>query len=178
MPIFDAGRYAARTRQSEARQRQALATYQKTVETAFREVADALTNVQQPTVAVADVQIPVAAARTALRLARMRYDAGYTGLLEVLDAQRTANEAELGLVQNRQAQLAYSVDLINPLIIKKKTTAATAQRKPFHAWAWGGGEVSSAAQLLHIEGCTGLTPQSTRRQRGKQYGPTNQGRSP
>ena len=128
MPIFDAGRYAARTRQSEARQRQALATYQKTVETAFREVADALTNVQQTTVAVADVQIKVDAARNALRLARMRYDAGYTGFLEVLDAQRTANEAELGLVQNRQAQLAYSVDLMKALGGGWSATAATAQR--------------------------------------------------
>ena len=39
----------------------------------------------------------------------------YSGYLEVLDAQRTANDAELALVRNRQALLAYSVDLMKAL---------------------------------------------------------------
>lgn len=115
LPIFDAGRHAAVTRQAQASERQALASYQKTVETAFREVADALNNVQQSSAAVADVQSRVAAARTALRLARLRYEAGYSAYIEVLDAQRNANAAEQALVQNRQAQLAYSVDLMKAL---------------------------------------------------------------
>jgi multidrug efflux system outer membrane protein len=115
LPIFDAGKYSARTRQAEARQRQSLANYQKAVETAFREVADALTNVQQTTASVADVQAKVDAARNALRLSRLRYEAGYAGYLDVLDAQRTANAAELALVQNRQLQLSYSVDLMKAL---------------------------------------------------------------
>ena len=115
LPIFDAGKYSARTRQAEARQRQSLANYQKTVETAFREVADALTNVQQTTASAADVQAKVDAARNALRLSRLRYEAGYAGYLDVLDAQRTANSAELSLVQNRQLQLSYSVDLMKAL---------------------------------------------------------------
>ncbi len=114
-PIFDAGKYAARTRQAEARQRQSLADYQKTVETAFREVADALTNVQQTTASVADVQAKVDAARNALRLSRLRYEAGYAGYLDVLDAQRTANSAEQALVLHRQSQLSYSVDLMKAL---------------------------------------------------------------
>ena len=45
-PIIDWGRYAARTQQAEARARQAAATYEKTAQTAFREVADALSNVR------------------------------------------------------------------------------------------------------------------------------------
>jgi len=115
MPIIDAGRYSARTRQAEARQRQSLADYEKTVQTAFKEVADALTNVQLTTDAVADIEAKVTAARNALRLARLRYDSGYGPYLDVLDAQRTANAAELQLVQNRQLQLAYSVDLMKAL---------------------------------------------------------------
>jgi multidrug efflux system outer membrane protein len=115
LPIFDAGKYSARTRQAEARQRQSLASYQKSVETAFREVADALTNVQQTMASVADVQARVDAARNALRLSRLRYEAGYSGFLDVLDAQRTANSAELALVQYRQLQLSYSVDLMKAL---------------------------------------------------------------
>lgn len=115
MPIFDAGKYTARTRQAEARQRQALALYQKSVETAFREVADALTNVQLSAAEVGDLQAKVEAARNAHRLARLRYDSGYGTYLDVLDAQRTVNAAELALVQNRQQQLTYSVDLMKAL---------------------------------------------------------------
>jgi len=115
MPILDAGKYAARTRQAEAVQRQAVAGYRRTVEAAFKEVADALTNVEQTRAAAADVRAKVEAARNVLRLSRLRYDAGYSAYLEVLDAQRTANSAEQALVQNRQLQLIYSVDLMKAL---------------------------------------------------------------
>ena len=115
MPIIDSGKYAARTEQAEARQRQSVASYQKIVETAFREVADALSNVQLTTETEADLQTRVDAARHSLRLAKLRYEAGYSGYLEVLDAQRTANDAELALVRNRQSRLAYSVDLMKSL---------------------------------------------------------------
>lgn len=115
LPILDAGKYAARTRQAEARQRQALADYRKAAETAFREVADALTNVQQAGAAAADVKARAAAASNALRLSQLRYQAGYSPYLEVLDAQRTANLAEQALVQNRALQLIYSVDLMKAL---------------------------------------------------------------
>ena len=115
LPIFDAGRYAARTQAAEARQKQAVGGYQKAVETAFREVADALTTVQQTEALEQDLQLRAKAARYALRLARLRYDAGYSAYLEVLDAQRTANDAELAFVRNRQSRLAASVDLMKSL---------------------------------------------------------------
>ena len=115
LPLFDAGKYRARTRQAQARQRAAIANYQKAVETAFQEVADALINLEQTTASVDDTQAKVDAARNALRLSQLRYAEGYSGYLDVLDAQRTANAAELALAQNRQAQLAYSVDLIKSL---------------------------------------------------------------
>ena len=50
-----------------------------------------------------------------LRLSRSRYQQGYSDYLDVLDATRTANSAELLLVQNRQARLNYSVDLFKAL---------------------------------------------------------------
>lgn len=112
LPIFDAGRNAARVDQAEARQRQSLFNYQKTVETAFREVADAIGNVRQSALAEADLQARVDAARNTLELSRIRYEAGYAAYLDVLDAQRTANDAELALARNRQAQLAYTVDFM------------------------------------------------------------------
>lgn len=115
LPIFDAGKYRARTRQAEARQRLSAAAWRKAVETAFREVADALTNLEQTNAALSDTQAKVDAARNALRLSRLRYETGYSGYLDVLDAQRSANAAELALVQNHQAQLSYSIDLMKAL---------------------------------------------------------------
>lgn len=115
LPLFDAGRYAARTQAAEARQRQALANYQRSVETAFREVADALTTLQQTAASEQDLQQRADAARNALRLARLRYEAGYSAYLEVLDAQRTASDAELAFLRNRQARLVASVDLMKAL---------------------------------------------------------------
>ena len=114
-PIFDAGRHAARTQAAEAQQRQSVANYQKAVETAFREVADALTTLRQTEALEEDFQLRAESARNALRLARLRYVAGYSAYLEVLDAQRTANESDLAFVRNRQSRLAASVDLMKAL---------------------------------------------------------------
>lgn len=115
LPIFDWGRLAARADAAEARARQSLAGYQKAVETSFREVADALSNLEQTTATEEDLQARAGAARNALRLARARYEAGYSAYLEVLDAQRTANDAELAVVRNRQIRLTASVDLMKAL---------------------------------------------------------------
>ena len=98
-----------------AREKQALATYQKSIQTAFREVADSLINVAQTGAIAADLEASVDAATSALRLASRRYQAGYSGYLDVLDAQRTLNVAQLALIRNRQAQLSASVDLMKSL---------------------------------------------------------------
>lgn len=128
MPIIDFGKYAARTEQAEARQRQAVAFYQKSAETAFREVADALSNVQQASEMETDLQARVDAARNALRLAQRRYEAGYSGFLEVLDSQRTANDAELALLRHRRLRLSFSLDLMKSLGGGWSPEQATAQR--------------------------------------------------
>lgn len=115
LPIFDAGRLEARVDQAEARQRQALAAYQKTAETAYREVADGLENLARARRAESDLEARLRAARNTVRLATLRYEAGYSSFLEVIDAQRVANDAGLAMVRNRQAMLAYSVDLMKAL---------------------------------------------------------------
>jgi multidrug efflux system outer membrane protein len=114
-PVLDAGRYAARTREAQARAEQAAATYERVVQTAYREVADALGNVRSAADVETDLDARLQAARNALRITRIRYEAGYSAYLEVLDAQRTLNGAELAAIQNRQARLAYSVDLMKAL---------------------------------------------------------------
>ena len=114
-PIFDSGKYAARTAQAEARQQQALANYRKTVEIAYRDVSDALSNLRQTIIAETDLRNALAASREALRIGQARYDAGYSGFLDVLDAQRNVNDAELALARNRQQQLNYTVDFIKAI---------------------------------------------------------------
>jgi multidrug efflux system outer membrane protein len=115
MPLLDWGRYRGLTDAATARQHQAQAVYQQAVETAFREVADALSSVRLSSSAEQDYQASVDAARRALRLSRMRYDAGYSPYLEVLDAQRQANLSELAALRNRQALLSATVDLMKSL---------------------------------------------------------------
>ncbi len=62
-----------------------------------------------------DLQASANSAREALRLATRRYEAGYSGYLEVLETQRSTNVSELLLIRNRQALLAAIVDLITAL---------------------------------------------------------------
>jgi outer membrane protein, multidrug efflux system len=115
LPIFDGGRRSARVEQAEARRAQALAAYQRSVENGFREVADALVSLEQAAASEAELRARLDAARNALELSTVRYESGYSAYLEVLDAQRTANDAELALVRNRLARLAFSVDLMKAL---------------------------------------------------------------
>lgn len=115
MPLLDWGRYRGLTDAAIARQHQAAAIYQQSVQTAFREVADALSSVRLSSSAEQDYQASVDAARRALRLSRMRYDAGYSPYLEVLDAQRQANLSEIAALRNRQALLSATVDLMKSL---------------------------------------------------------------
>ena len=92
-----------------------MAGYQRAIETGFREVSDALVNVEQTGASEAELLQRLEAARNALELSTLRYQSGYSPYLEVLDAQRTANDAELAFVRNRQARLAFSVDLMKAL---------------------------------------------------------------
>jgi multidrug efflux system outer membrane protein len=115
LPVFDGGRRGARVDQAEAREQQALANYQKAIETGFREVSEGLINVEQSGASEGDLQKRLDAARNSLDLSNARYEAGYSPFLEVLDAQRTANDAELAFVRNRQARLAFTVDLMKAL---------------------------------------------------------------
>ncbi len=115
LPLFDAGKITARTEQAQARQQQAVGAYQKAAESAFKEVADALIANEQLATQETALQTQLEAAQRALTLSTKRYNAGYSAYLEVLDAQRTSNDAELAIVRVRQSRLAGSVDLMKAL---------------------------------------------------------------
>lgn len=114
-PIFEGGRLRAQVDAVTAQQKQSLEAYRKTVQTAFREVNDALAAVRVNGEAEDAYTTARDAAQKALKLAQARYDSGYSPYLEVLTAQRTANDATVAWVQNRQARLSSAVDLFKAL---------------------------------------------------------------
>lgn len=115
LPIFDSGRLNARLDQATAQQKQALASYEGSLQNAFREVNDALVTVRQSAEREAALQTSEAAARKALEIAENRYKSGYSAYLDVLDSQRVHNDTALAFIQSRQAQLAATVELFKAL---------------------------------------------------------------
>ena len=111
LPIFDGGRNQANLDVSEARRNVALADYERTIQGAFREVADALAARYWFTRQVAAQQATLAAQVERTRLAGLRYQNGAAPYLEVLDAERDRFMAEQALVQVRRALLASHVNL-------------------------------------------------------------------
>lgn len=94
-PIYQGGRLTGEVAASEAVQRQVLNGYLKAVQGAFREVDDALINVQKSREQLAAEGRRVDALNNYARLAKMRYDEGYSSYIDVLDAQRQLFTAEL-----------------------------------------------------------------------------------
>jgi outer membrane protein, multidrug efflux system len=115
LPIFNGGRLKAREDQATAQQKQTLASYQNTLQTAFTEVSDALVNTSQYREQEALAQSKEKTTANILTVAQNRYQAGYTSYLEVLDAQRNHNEATQAMVQSRQNTLIATVDLFKAL---------------------------------------------------------------
>ena len=111
LPIFDGGRNRANLDVSEARRNLAVADYERTIQGAFREVADALAERRWLTEQVAAQQATLAAQTERARLAGLRYQNGAVPYLEVLDAERDRFLAEQALVQVRRALLSSSVNL-------------------------------------------------------------------
>lgn len=114
-PLFDFGRTEANVRAAEARREQALAQYQGTVRTSFREVVDALGAQETTAERLAAEADQLATRQDTLRLAKRRYDEGYSSYIEVLDAQRTLFQAELDRVAAQRERLAAAVDLYKAL---------------------------------------------------------------
>lgn len=100
-PIFSAGGLAGAVKVSEAVQQQALIRYQQVIQTAFREVEDALIDQARTRDQWAAQKKQVEALKAYLELARLRYENGYTSYLEVLDAERGLFNAELAFTQTQ-----------------------------------------------------------------------------
>jgi multidrug efflux system outer membrane protein len=114
-PVFTAGRADAAVDIANARERQALARYEQTAINAFREVRDALSRRRAAAARAQAQQQRIQALEDARRLARIRYDSGYSGYLDVLDADRNLFQSQLDRVATRRDSLLASVDLIKSL---------------------------------------------------------------
>ena len=111
MPIFTGGNIYGQNKQAEARQQEALFAYENAIKVAFQQVNDALISVQKSREQFEIQNQQVAYLRKYLRLARLRYEGGYTSYLEVLDAERNLFNAELQQTQTRAATLTNLVNL-------------------------------------------------------------------
>ncbi|PKO53338.1 MAG: RND transporter, partial [Betaproteobacteria bacterium HGW-Betaproteobacteria-2] len=111
LPIFDAGRNRASLNLAEVRRDLAVTNYEKTIQTAFREVADALAARQWLQQQIVSQQQTLDSQAERARLVKLRYDSGATSYFEVLDAERDLLTAEQQLVQTRRALLSSQIGL-------------------------------------------------------------------
>ncbi|WPD75478.1 efflux transporter outer membrane subunit [Dickeya fangzhongdai] len=115
LPVFDGGANLSALRYAEAEKQGYVASYEKTLQTAFREVADALARkgtIDEQQAAQRDY---VAAAERSYQLASNRYQAGVDTYLNVLDAQRTLYSARQSLLSLEQSRLDNLITLYNVL---------------------------------------------------------------
>lgn len=111
LPIFDYGRRRGNLDAAKARETIAIADYERTIQTAFQEVSDALAGRRYLSEQVAAQERSLIAQRRLADLARKRYLEGVVAYLEVLDAERNLFSAEQTLLQLRRAEVANLVTL-------------------------------------------------------------------
>lgn len=115
VPIFDWGRNLSDLGLAKARRNIAVNEYEHTIQVAFREVADALSERTWLEKQVAIQKELLAAQTERTRLAWMRYQSGSAPYFEFLDAERDRFSAEQTLVQTERAFLASGVNLYTAL---------------------------------------------------------------
>ncbi|MEW9856428.1 efflux transporter outer membrane subunit [Novosphingobium sp. M1R2S20] len=115
LPIFDWGRREGQLEVNRARAEELAAAYQRTVQGAFREVADALVARQRLAEQIESQTRTLEAQRRLARTAGLRYENGIAIYLEVLDAERNLFAAEQALIQLRATELQNAVTLYTAL---------------------------------------------------------------
>jgi multidrug efflux system outer membrane protein len=115
LPIFDGGSNKANLKVAEVDRDIAVAQYEKAIQTAFREVADALAQSGTIDEQLAAQQSLTDATSESYKLSQARFDKGVDSFLTVLDSQRSLYGARQGLISTRQARLASLVTLYKAL---------------------------------------------------------------
>lgn len=131
IPIFDWGTRKANIKISETDQQIALSDYEKSIQSAFREVNDALAVRQNIGDRLSAQKRLVEATNTTYKLSNARFRAGIDSYLTVLDAQRASYAAEQGLLLLEQANMNNQVEVYKTLGGGLKTnTADVIQQQP------------------------------------------------
>jgi multidrug efflux system outer membrane protein len=115
LPVFNAGRIRNAVQLTEALQREALVRYERSIQTAFREVSDSLVGFQKTGEQHQQHQLLVGALRESNRLSTVRYEGGLDSYLQVLDAQRNLFDSELVEARLRRDVLMSFVQLYRSL---------------------------------------------------------------
>jgi multidrug efflux system outer membrane protein len=114
-PIFTGGRLKSNVRFTQAQRDLLLTNYERTIQNAFREVADSLVAYRKVKEVRVQRELLVDVLQDRSRLAYLRYNGGVSNLLEALDADRNLFDAELSLAQTRRDELLTVVQLYKAL---------------------------------------------------------------
>jgi len=114
-PIFTAGRIKSNVKLTQAQREIALIDYGRTIQTAFREVSDALVQYRKVREIRTEQDLLVATLEDRSRLAYLRYRGGVDTLLNALDADRDLFNAQLSLAQTKRNELLSLVQLYKAL---------------------------------------------------------------
>lgn len=115
LPLFDAGRTAANVDVATARKNIAVAEYEKSIQQAFREVADLLGAREKLNEQLTAQQANADLQSQRLRLVDARYKAGVSNYIEVLDAQRELYTAQQSTLQIRRTVYSTATQLYKAL---------------------------------------------------------------
>ena len=114
-PLFEGGKLRGQLELSQETKKEMVLNYQKTIAGAFRDVSNALIALNKQKAYRLEQEKLVAAAQDATRLARIRYQGGSTGYLEVLTTDSALFTAQLNLVSAQQSEALALVQLYNAL---------------------------------------------------------------
>jgi multidrug efflux system outer membrane protein len=103
-PIFNGGQIKSQIHLAEAQQQTTAISYLQTVHRAFEEVSDNVTAYDESGLRTVQLRHYLNASLDSVRLAKERYDNGYTSYLEVLDAQTRAYNAQIDVSQGELNQ--------------------------------------------------------------------------
>jgi multidrug efflux system outer membrane protein len=114
-PLFQGGRIWFNYRATKARQEQAVAAYQQSVQSGFRDVSDALVGYRKTREFRVEQEALTRSLQEYSRLSTLRYRGGVASYLEVLDADTKLFSAELDLAKARRQELLAGVQLYRAL---------------------------------------------------------------
>ncbi len=114
-PLFEGGKLRGQLQLSQETKQEMVINYQKTIASAFRDVSNALIALNKQRAYREQQEMLVEAAKDATRLARLRYQGGSTGYLEVLTTDSNLYAAQLNLVNAQQGEALALVQLYGAL---------------------------------------------------------------